>query len=195
MSEGKPMINVGTIGHVDHGRTTVRLAKALVMTVLPLTHMNPRDEEKERGITVSSEGSSSTVVVTDAGRDLIVKKLESEGYVCSVQGDAILITNNRLEEALEKAIEELREEETRRSRNVAICSLGIPVGECFSDLLALEIPEFKWEPEPPTVSTELNPFDNKHSMRQMNKRVESKFRGIKRAQKYKAQAAKRRGKK
>ena len=55
----KPHINVGTIGHVDHGKTTLsaaitqHLAKKKLAEALKFEDIDKAPEEKERGITIS----------------------------------------------------------------------------------------------------------------------------------------------
>ena len=55
----KPHVNVGTIGHVDHGKTTLTSAitKTLALsggaTVMDFADIDKAPEEKERGITIS----------------------------------------------------------------------------------------------------------------------------------------------
>ena len=54
----KPHVNIGTIGHVDHGKTTLTAA---ILSVLAIQGLRGRDfdsidnapEEKERGITIN----------------------------------------------------------------------------------------------------------------------------------------------
>jgi len=56
----KPHVNIGTIGHVDHGKTTLTAAITKVMadtyggTVLAYDQIDKAPEEKERGITIST---------------------------------------------------------------------------------------------------------------------------------------------
>ncbi len=56
----KPHVNIGTIGHVDHGKTTLTaaitttLAKAGKATALSYDQIDKSPEEKERGITIST---------------------------------------------------------------------------------------------------------------------------------------------
>src|SRR4030066_369958 len=56
----KPHINVGTIGHVDHGKTTLTAAITKVMSskyggsALAYDQIDKAPEEKERGITIST---------------------------------------------------------------------------------------------------------------------------------------------
>jgi elongation factor Tu len=56
----KPHVNVGTIGHVDHGKTTLTAAITLVQSKKGLSDFVPFDaidkapEEKERGITIAT---------------------------------------------------------------------------------------------------------------------------------------------
>jgi len=55
----KPHINVGTIGHVDHGKTTLTAAMTQVLSKASLTQFRPFDsidnapEEKARGLTIA----------------------------------------------------------------------------------------------------------------------------------------------
>ena len=54
----KPHVNVGTIGHVDHGKTTLTAAMTKVLSNYGLADFTPYDqidkapEEKERGLTI-----------------------------------------------------------------------------------------------------------------------------------------------
>ncbi len=56
----KPHVNIGTIGHVDHGKTTLTaaitscLAKEGKATALSYDQIDKSPEEKERGITIST---------------------------------------------------------------------------------------------------------------------------------------------
>jgi len=56
----KPHVNVGTIGHVDHGKTTLTAAITMVLAKKGLSEMRSFDsidnapEEKERGITINT---------------------------------------------------------------------------------------------------------------------------------------------
>jgi len=55
----KPHVNVGTIGHVDHGKTTLTSAMTLVLSKvggaewIPYDEIDKAPEEKERGLTIS----------------------------------------------------------------------------------------------------------------------------------------------
>ena len=57
---GKPHLNIGTIGHVDHGKTTLTAAISTVLAGKGLAEMRDyaaidnATEEKERGITIST---------------------------------------------------------------------------------------------------------------------------------------------
>ena len=53
----KPHVNVGTIGHVDHGKTTLtlqsqRTCKATVAKLKTSHHIDNAPEERARGITI-----------------------------------------------------------------------------------------------------------------------------------------------
>ena len=56
----KPHVNVGTIGHVDHGKTTLTAAITLILSKKGLSEIKTFDqidnapEEKERGITINT---------------------------------------------------------------------------------------------------------------------------------------------
>jgi len=56
----KPHVNVGTIGHVDHGKTTLTAAMTKVMAeangseVTDFADIDKAPEERERGITIST---------------------------------------------------------------------------------------------------------------------------------------------
>ncbi|MBI3015017.1 MAG: elongation factor Tu, partial [Candidatus Tectomicrobia bacterium] len=56
----KPHVNVGTIGHVDHGKTTLTSAITRVLankkfaTYIPFDQIDKAPEEKERGITIAT---------------------------------------------------------------------------------------------------------------------------------------------
>ena len=55
----KPHVNVGTIGHIDHGKTTLtaaitkHLAKKGMASYVPFDQIDKAPEEKERGITIA----------------------------------------------------------------------------------------------------------------------------------------------
>ncbi|WP_242491819.1 GTP-binding protein, partial [Actinomyces minihominis] len=57
----KPHVNVGTIGHVDHGKTTLTAAITKVLadkypdlnTFSPFDQVDNAPEERERGITIN----------------------------------------------------------------------------------------------------------------------------------------------
>jgi len=57
----KPHINVGTIGHVDHGKTTLTAAMTLFLSKKGMAEYRPFDsidnapEERERGITIQTQ--------------------------------------------------------------------------------------------------------------------------------------------
>ena len=58
----KPHVNIGTIGHVDHGKTTLTAAITLVLSKQGYSQQEVRSfdsidnapEEKERGITINT---------------------------------------------------------------------------------------------------------------------------------------------
>ena len=56
----KPHVNVGTIGHIDHGKTTLTAAVTLCLSrsgaaeYIPFDQIDKAPEEKERGITIAT---------------------------------------------------------------------------------------------------------------------------------------------
>ena len=56
----KPHVNVGTIGHIDHGKTTLTAAITLILSKLgggkyvPFDEIDKAPEERERGITIAT---------------------------------------------------------------------------------------------------------------------------------------------
>ncbi|MEO6322538.1 MAG: GTP-binding protein, partial [Polaromonas sp.] len=56
----KPHVNVGTIGHVDHGKTTLTAAITMVLSLKGFAQVRAYDsidnapEERERGITIAT---------------------------------------------------------------------------------------------------------------------------------------------
>jgi elongation factor Tu len=56
----KPHVNIGTIGHIDHGKTTLtaaitkQLAKRGLAEYVPFDQIDKAPEEKERGITINT---------------------------------------------------------------------------------------------------------------------------------------------
>ena len=57
----KPHVNIGTIGHVDHGKTTLTAAITLVLNkkygsgeFVDYAHIDKAPEERERRITIST---------------------------------------------------------------------------------------------------------------------------------------------
>ena len=61
----KPHVNIGTIGHIDHGKTTLtaaitkRQAEKGMADFTPFDQIDKAPEERERGITTRSPMSST----------------------------------------------------------------------------------------------------------------------------------------
>jgi elongation factor Tu len=72
----KPHINVGTIGHVDHGKTTLTAAMTKVLAakhggeVMTFDQIDNAPEERERGITTWSTRPTSATTPTWTARGM-----------------------------------------------------------------------------------------------------------------------------
>ena len=54
-NRSKPHVNVGTIGHVDHGKTTTTAAITKVLgSAVDFADIDKAPEERERGITINT---------------------------------------------------------------------------------------------------------------------------------------------
>ena len=68
----KPHVNIGTIGHVDHGKTTLTAAITKVLAEKGLSELRSFDsidnapEEKERGITINTSHVEYQTAESDA---------------------------------------------------------------------------------------------------------------------------------
>ena len=66
----KPHVNIGTIGHVDHGKTSLTaaitkvLAKSGGATFLAYDQIDKAPEEKARGITINTSSTRRRIVTT-----------------------------------------------------------------------------------------------------------------------------------
>ena len=64
----KPHVNIGTIGHVDHGKTTLTAAITMALSqeghaaAMRYDEIDKAPEEKARGITINSAPVTSTVL-------------------------------------------------------------------------------------------------------------------------------------
>nr|GEX60158.1 elongation factor Tu, mitochondrial [Tanacetum cinerariifolium] len=73
----KPHVNVGTIGHVDHGKTTLTAAITKVLSdegkakAIAFDEIDKAPEEKKRGITIATAHVDGS----------------KEGFVCVVEKD------------------------------------------------------------------------------------------------------------
>jgi len=68
----KPHVNVGTIGHIDHGKTTLTAAITKVLhdkygdgtEVRSFDSIDNAPEEKARGITIATSSTRPRIVIT-----------------------------------------------------------------------------------------------------------------------------------
>ena len=75
----KPHVNIGTIGHVDHGKTTLTAAITKVMADAGRADFSAYDqidkapEERERGITIST----CLLYTSPSPRDTLLSRMPS----------------------------------------------------------------------------------------------------------------------
>ena len=75
----KPHVNVGTIGHVDHGKTTLTAALTRVCAEVyggemrDFAQIDNAPEERERGITIATSVTLSTRVTDVTTRTLTAR--------------------------------------------------------------------------------------------------------------------------
>ena len=82
----KPHVNIGTIGHVDHGKTTLTAAISKVLNeklgtseaVKSFDQIDNAPEEKERGITIVPPHRSRMAVVSEFGSFAVVYQQDSD---------------------------------------------------------------------------------------------------------------------
>jgi elongation factor Tu len=66
----KPHVNIGTIGHVDHGKTTLTAAITATLATKGFAEAKKYDEidaapeEKARGITINTSSTRPTIATT-----------------------------------------------------------------------------------------------------------------------------------
>ena len=77
----KPHVNIGTIGHVDHGKTTLTAAitKYFGEVAMAYDQIDNAPEEKERGITISTahveyETTTATMLTSTAPATLTTSR-------------------------------------------------------------------------------------------------------------------------
>ena len=66
LQKSKPQINIGTIGHVDHGKTTLTAAILKILTEEKGNNFSdyPKtSEEKDRGITINAPLPGRNILV------------------------------------------------------------------------------------------------------------------------------------
>ena len=95
----KPHLNVGTIGHIDHGKTTLTaaittiLAKKGLATAKKYDEIDAAPEERERGITVKAQTAS--MFYTYKGVMYLLNLIDTPGYrfivvICSQSLDTLI---------------------------------------------------------------------------------------------------------
>lgn len=91
----KPHVNIGTIGHVDHGKTTLTAAITYVLSKEGLAEKKSYDsidaapEEKERGITINTahvEYETKKQALCARGLSRSRGLCEKHGYRCRSNG-------------------------------------------------------------------------------------------------------------
>src|SRR5919202_235066 len=91
----KPHVNVGTIGHVDHGKTTVTsaitdvLAEQGLAQYIPFDQIDKAPEEKARGITIATahveyESAKRHYAHADYVKNMITGAAQMDGAILVV---------------------------------------------------------------------------------------------------------------
>src|SRR3990170_424433 len=86
----KPHLNIGTIGHVDHGKTTLTAAITKILEkqgkakFVPFDEIDKAPEEKERGITINIahveyETDKRAYIIGKAGRCAMHSSMPKQG--------------------------------------------------------------------------------------------------------------------
>ena len=104
----KPHVNIGTIGHVDHGKTTLTAAITKVLSetegckadFTAFENIDKAPEERERGITISV----SHVEYETAARHADLANIINEGALRAVREGRKRATQDDFEESVEVVI-------------------------------------------------------------------------------------------
>ena len=145
----KPHVNIGTIGHVDHGKTTLTAAITTVLARrLPSSVNQPKDyasidaapEERERGITINTAPVSYTHL-HGTRHQVIPDRIEAGTYIslAAAVGKGIRI-NNVLYEHLEGFIAKLEDVYKRQVRESVFISIqtALDIHDFTNDIMSRE---------------------------------------------------------
>ena len=94
----KPHCNIGTIGHVDHGKTTLTAAITKVLaarvagnTATAFENLDNAPEERERGITISTAHVESCLLYTSHLRQSVTLPKRKRIYLRKTRWDILYL--------------------------------------------------------------------------------------------------------
>src|SRR5712671_2836075 len=117
----KPHVNVGTIGHVDHGKTTLTAAMTLVLSkkyggeVRAYDQIDNAPEEKARGITINTAQMDGAILVVSAAdgpmpqtrEHILLARQVGVPYIVVYMNKADMVDDKELLELVEMEVREL----------------------------------------------------------------------------------------
>jgi elongation factor Tu len=143
----KPHVNIGTIGHVDHGKTTLTAAITKTLALKGQAQYEAYDmidkapEERERGITINTAQMDGAILVVAASDGPMAQTKEHILLARQVGVPAIVVFMNKADQVDDPELLELVEMDIRETLNEYEFpgdDLPIIVG---SALAALEAPD------------------------------------------------------
>src|SRR5712691_5679420 len=115
----KPHVNVGTIGHIDHGKTTLTAAITKAQAAkgfgqfVPFDQIDKAPEERERGITIATAQMDGAILVVAATDGPMPQTREHILLARQVGVPAIVVFMNKVDAVEDKELLDLVELEVR----------------------------------------------------------------------------------
>src|ERR671927_95881 len=115
----KPHVNVGTIGHIDHGKTTLTAAITKVLAeqgggqAVAFEEIDKAPEERQRGITINTAHVDGAILVVSAADGPMPQTREHILLARQVEVPAIVVALNKADMVDDPELLELVELEVR----------------------------------------------------------------------------------